>query len=350
MKCTVIVGAGGTGSYVIEDIVNYYNTLDEKNHIVVVDGDVVEEKNLLRQGFLKLDLGKSKAESLVSRYQKIARENVTIEAKNYFIGSVKDVVDIVTEDNYQMVTIVSCVDNNVARLRLTFAMYAVQEFCKVNVSLIDSGNEEWHGQTITSCLVKGKGTYLTGLYQKVNDKGFNGVQDFELQKNNIQHMLASIFTTQEDWKSKLTKGDHELSCEDVTESSPQNIGTNMMASKCLLMTLGLVVKNRFTGGEYNFNAKDNTMIRRNEGVKEEEGYGERLQELVDYIKTEQGYKDVFEGTVQGAELKEESEGELGTEEWETDQEVSWLEDLEEYEEETEEDIYWHELDDFDLFS
>lgn len=293
MNCTIIVGAGGTGSYFIEDIVNYYNTLKVDRHIIVIDGDRVETKNLLRQGFLKIDLDKSKSEALVNRYKKIARSHVTIEAKDQFVNSVEDVVDIAKGGDYKEITIVSCVDNNMARLRLTFAMYAVRDICKVNVHFVDSGNEEWHGQTITSCLSRGKGTYLEGLYKLASEKGRNGIQKFKLKENDSKNILASIFTTKPDWVNHLTKGDHELSCDDITVSSPQNIGTNMMASKCLLMTVGMISKKEFNGGEYNFNANDNSIIRRYDGEKIEEGYESRLQELLDYVKTEQGFKEVF---------------------------------------------------------
>lgn len=305
MKLVIIVGAGGTGSYFIEDVVHYFNALKGKRHIVVVDGDVVEEKNLLRQGFLKKDLHKGKAESLVSRYRKIVREDITIEAKNQFINSVEDVLEIAMEDNYSEITLVSCVDNNMARLRLTFAMYALRDVCKVEVRFVDSGNAEWHGQTITSVLAKTGETYLQGLHKEIVNKGRKGAVGYKVKGTDTKHILAGIFTTNDDWKNNLTKGDHELSCDDVTESSPQNIGTNMMAAKCLLMTMGMLERKEFTGGEYNFDASTNSLTRKYEGVQIEEGYTERLSELVDYVKTEEGFREVF-----GEDLVEEVEVEV----------------------------------------
>ncbi|WP_172792972.1 ThiF family adenylyltransferase, partial [Bacillus amyloliquefaciens] len=58
---TVIVGAGGTGSYAINNLLNLYRVRAKERHrVMLIDGDVVEEKNLLRQGFLRKDLNKGK--------------------------------------------------------------------------------------------------------------------------------------------------------------------------------------------------------------------------------------------------------------------------------------------------
>lgn len=293
MHVTLIVGAGGTGSYFIEDIVHYYNALKDRRHIIVVDGDVVEQKNLLRQGFLKMDLDKGKADTLVNRYKKIVREGLTIESRNQFINTVDDVVHMVNGLDITRMTMVSCVDNNMARLRMTLAQYALHDKLKVKVEFVDSGNAEWHGQTITTVLEKNGETYLGGLYSTAFTGGRVGVREYEVRELDPKHIVASIFTTDRGWKDNLTKGDHEMSCDDVVESNPQNIGTNMMASKCLLMTLGQLDKKEFEGGEYNFNASSNSVTRRNEGLKEEEGYKDWVNSMLGYIKTKEGYNEVF---------------------------------------------------------
>lgn len=295
MKLTFIVGAGGTGSYFIDEIVNYYNVRGEEHRVIVVDGDRVEEKNLVRQGFLRKDLGVGKAECLVNRYKNIAREGLKLEYYDEFIKGVQDLVRLIGDGSYSSITLVSCVDNNMARLRLTFGVYALRDVYGCDVHFIDSGNEEWHGQTITTSLKKSGETYLEGLYDAVEDFGLSKVQEFKLKESKGKHIYASIFTKNNDWKNNLTKGDHELSCDDITESNPQNIGTNMMASKCLLMTVGMVQSGKFKGGEYVFDARTSSIGRNYDGVSVEEGYEERLKELLEYIQTEDGYKEVFEG-------------------------------------------------------
>ncbi len=66
----VVVGTGGTGGYVVRDLMRYISTLPyAKNTLVVLmDADEVEPKNIGRQNFLVRDIGKNKADVLAGRY------------------------------------------------------------------------------------------------------------------------------------------------------------------------------------------------------------------------------------------------------------------------------------------
>lgn len=304
MDLTVIVGAGGTGSYFIEEVVQYYNTTGKEHVVHIVDGDRVEERNLLRQGFLRGDIDEYKAGCLVKRYRKIAGGNVTLHAHNQFVNGLWGLLGILGEDGERCktITLVSCVDNNMARLRLMVGAYILQDKYKKEVRFIDSGNSEWTGQTITKVLKSRGKTYLTGIYDKVHENGLEGLQEVEVGKTGKSHIYASIFTGMRDWKNRLNKGDHELSCDVVTETNPQNIGTNMMASKCLLMTLAQVHDGKFKGGEYVFDARDNHLNRNNNEVTVEEGYEKMLEEVLQYLQTTEGYAEVIGELSSGEEL------------------------------------------------
>ena len=67
----IVVGAGGTGGYLIRDLARLIGTFNLQNNmdmsIIVIDGDKVEPKNLIRQNFIKSDLGKYKAEVMAAR-------------------------------------------------------------------------------------------------------------------------------------------------------------------------------------------------------------------------------------------------------------------------------------------
>ena len=66
-----IIGAGGTGGYLAQDLARYIAVrTEEKYNFTIVDGDVVEEKNLIRQNFIENDIGKNKAKVLAERYSK----------------------------------------------------------------------------------------------------------------------------------------------------------------------------------------------------------------------------------------------------------------------------------------
>ena len=63
----ILVGAGGTGSFVAEGLcrllINYPDI-----PIYIIDFDTVEKKNILRQNFYPQDVGKFKAQALAERY------------------------------------------------------------------------------------------------------------------------------------------------------------------------------------------------------------------------------------------------------------------------------------------
>jgi molybdopterin/thiamine biosynthesis adenylyltransferase len=64
MKTIHIIGAGGVGSWLTPAMC----LLQEPENICVIDGDILERKNLNRQLFTERDIGKSKAEALAEKY------------------------------------------------------------------------------------------------------------------------------------------------------------------------------------------------------------------------------------------------------------------------------------------
>lgn len=296
-EVTLVVGAGGTGSYFIKNLVHYCNTLSSTvdQNILVIDGDIVEEKNLLRQGFYRNDLGFPKATTIIDRLKPITSDHVNIHAELTFLSTAQQIVDMLCSGIYanaENYTIVSCVDNNMARLRMMIGMYLLHEATGKEVRFVDSGNTEWTGQTLASVLKARKHTYLKGLYSAILN-GYDTVQNFEIQRNDSNNILYNQFTTNPDWINNLTKGDHELSCDDVTASNPQNVATNMTASSVLLTMYDRVQRKNHKGGEYIFDAKKNTFQLKNNGQAEETGYKERLVEILDYLKSPVGYREVF---------------------------------------------------------
>ena len=63
----LIIGAGGTGGYVIPHLYRISFAAERSMRILVCDGDVVEEKNLIRQNFVEQDVGRNKAQVLAER-------------------------------------------------------------------------------------------------------------------------------------------------------------------------------------------------------------------------------------------------------------------------------------------
>ncbi|WP_460271219.1 ThiF family adenylyltransferase [Bacillus sp. NEAU-Y102] len=272
-RVTVVVGAGGTGSYVMPNLTNLYHTDTNDNCIVLIDGDVVEEKNLLRQGFLRKDLNGNKAEVLAKRYG-VAYPDLGIYYSTGFVNDVSAVLGVVdTFSEVDEVVLVSCVDNNYARLRLLLAQFQIFDKYGCDVHFIDAGNEEWHGQVIPCSLYSGNENPL------------------KLQGNRVTfhagacggHALDSIFVGIENWRTKLTRGDHELSCDEVTVSHPQNIGTNMMSAATVVKAVQQVTQ-KVKVAEIRFNSRSNKFSVGTGSTSEQ--LVERLEDICRFVNEE----------------------------------------------------------------
>ena len=64
----LVIGAGGTGGYVIPQLYRIAYSSNRPCRIIIADGDIVEEKNLIRQNFASFDIGENKARVLAQRY------------------------------------------------------------------------------------------------------------------------------------------------------------------------------------------------------------------------------------------------------------------------------------------
>ncbi|WP_440650263.1 ThiF family adenylyltransferase [Bacillus subtilis] len=283
---TVIVGAGGTGSYVINNLLNLYRVRTKERHrVMLIDGDVVEEKNLLRQGFLRKDLNKGKSEALINRFRGMVGHKVLLAAHTGYVQSLQDIdrslevlMDLgekVDPDDISEVILVSCVDNNLARLRLTMAQFKVYQDFNCRVSFVDSGNEEWYGQVLVSVLDPEYPNPVTFNENRV-----------KFDEGKIKgHWLNNIFVLMDDWKNKLTRGDHEISCDVITESSPQNIATNMTAASGVLLVVKNILDREPVPKNVFFNTKQGVNQIKDNLVNQEQ-YSKRLNELVEYVNGE----------------------------------------------------------------
>ena len=67
----VMLGAGGTGGHIAPHLYRLLYSLKRPVRFILCDGDVVEEKNLVRQNFTPADLGENKAKVLAERYSAV---------------------------------------------------------------------------------------------------------------------------------------------------------------------------------------------------------------------------------------------------------------------------------------
>ncbi len=137
----LLVGAGGTGSRILEKLVNLHRAMIAKGHpgglhVTVVDDDTVSESNIGRQAFYPSDIGSFKADILVNRAN-MALADVVWE-------SCLDRID--TRSNLSKFDIViGAVDNRKARLGI---LRALENRFEADALWLDAGNRANDGQVI----------------------------------------------------------------------------------------------------------------------------------------------------------------------------------------------------------
>jgi hypothetical protein len=203
----IVIGAGGTGGYVIPHLYRLAFAAQRLVRVVVCDGDIVEEKNLIRQNFIAQDIGGNKAEVLAERYS--AAFGFEAEYVPAFIESAKELDRLIQPDvirpkyygappETQRVILLGCVDNNQSR-KLCHEVFRKAE----SLIYIDSGNGENTGQVV--CGVRQKGRTL-----------FKPV--------------GGVFP---DVLSDSGKFPSELSCAERAESAPQSVTANLAAASAV---------------------------------------------------------------------------------------------------------------------
>lgn len=123
----VVVGCGGTGSYVAEGLARL---LDKDAQIILVDHDRVEERNIVRQNFSPKEIGEVKSAALAKRLS---------ERYNRPIGYSTLPIQMTTLKRRGI--LLGCVDNGIARA-------AIAEKVRGFFWWVDAGNGYNYGQIL----------------------------------------------------------------------------------------------------------------------------------------------------------------------------------------------------------
>src|SRR3989339_37589 len=142
------IGAGGTGSALVPLLARLIASEREMTfEYLIVDGDRVSISNIVRQNFIKSDIGKPKAEVLTQRYGSAFGVNLSCISK-YYNEETAEKVKLNVFD-----IVVGCVDNNKARAFISSELSKIDN--NYNRPLyIDSGNELIGGQTFIQGMLK----------------------------------------------------------------------------------------------------------------------------------------------------------------------------------------------------
>ena len=215
----VMLGAGGTGGHIAPHLYRLLYALDRPVRYFICDGDVVEEKNLVRQNFIFGDIGENKAQVLAERYSAVfgleteyipdfiedeIRLKELLKPEEWRSGYYPNHVEVT-----ELVILIGAVDNNKSRQLCHRVFKQAKELI-----YIDSGNGEHTGQVVCG-IRRANRTY----YKPIG----------ELYPDVLE--VTDKFPT-------------ELSCAEASVSAPQSMAANITAATIVvdmiynILTLG----------------------------------------------------------------------------------------------------------------
>lgn len=139
-----LVGCGGTGSHLVSGLATLMTELiarDVACMLTLIDGDVVEPKNVGRQLFTRGDVGKPKAKVLANRLIQSFGLPVLHRCTPIDERDVRDT--FVASDDLTLNLVIGAVDNPAARAIIA---QAVERRSKGDLWWLDCGNERHSGQ------------------------------------------------------------------------------------------------------------------------------------------------------------------------------------------------------------
>lgn len=202
----VMLGAGGTGGHIAPHLYRLLYALDRPVRFIICDGDVVEQKNLVRQNFIPADLGENKAKVLAERYSTVF--GLETEYIPSFIESENELKSLLTPVVWhvdyrhticEQIILIGAVDNNKSRQLCHKVFQQMPELI-----YIDSGNGEYTGQVVCGIRRGGKTYY------------------------------PPIGTVYPDVLEDTDKFPTELSCAEASVSAPQSIAANITAATAVV--------------------------------------------------------------------------------------------------------------------
>jgi len=216
----MIVGCGGTGAYVAGHLARLLVVLNadmrryDNVHLILADGDKVEQKNLERQHFIRKDLGLNKADALAARYS--AAFGMEIESVSSYLESPRAVAKF----NPEM--LIGCVDNNASRrvIHEWFSSMFINSY--QSRFWVDAGNEENSGQVVCG--------FLTPPNDLLNTYDTDGIYDKDIKLFSLP-TITEIYPAVLDGESKFNS---QLSCAELAEAAPQNMMTNITSASLVL--------------------------------------------------------------------------------------------------------------------
>ena len=213
-----ILGAGGTGSWLCA----FLDKMSLNNNVIVMDGDIVESKNVLRQNFKRYDVDKNKAEV-------VANSNMMSYVHGYITDTsiFHQIMSEFPEGTVPM--LIGCLDNNASR---KIAHDFVQEV--PDIVWIDGGNAERHGQAYVC--IKENSEIVDGYESPIDiEPAFQNYEGDERRPD-------------------------QISCAEHSESAPQNVTANVTSANVIFNLMAIFLNGgAITANKYIFDTRSVTM-------------------------------------------------------------------------------------------
>lgn len=218
----VVVGCGGTGSAFLQKLARFQYSAEENINVTIIDGDIVEEKNLKRQNFFEANVNYPKAESIV----KLAANSYGLEWRclNEYLLNVSQLDSVFKSlaNNSSVEILVGCVDNHRARQVMEEWFSSIR-----NGFYIDSANDESDGEVVVAVKTNG----------------------LEISPSRAYY-YPDVLT---DSSPSVV----ELSCEAMNISSPQHQLVNDLAGNILMNVICKIFNRNIPTGQIIFDCKTN---------------------------------------------------------------------------------------------
>ncbi len=181
-----IVGVGGTGSLLARDLPKLLT--DIRNRMCLIDGDVVEKKNIVRQGYQQQDVGDNKAVALSRKINSLYDTNCIF--MDQYIND-ENLINLIKSYKAYIPVILGCVDNDKTRKIIEKVINDKDlKYCYY----IDSANSEFEGNVYTVSKKQGviTGKLRSQVYKLDEDKHPDEVSCQDQAANgNIQYLVTN---------------------------------------------------------------------------------------------------------------------------------------------------------------
>lgn len=179
----VIIGLGGVGSILCDNLSRYLNYSDINASVSLVDGDFYEARNSERQTFARLgDKATVKCTELKHKFSKVGFKDY-----NEFVNE-DNIKSLISENSIVFI----CVDNHVSRK-------VISDYCSTlnDITVISGGNEYTDGNA--------------QIYKREGGK----------------NVTASLDEYHPEIEYPEDRSPEDMSCEELSESAPQLLFTNL---------------------------------------------------------------------------------------------------------------------------